>query len=243
MKAMILAAGKGTRLGNLTQDLPKALVRIHGIPVLELAILKLKTHGFAEIIVNIHHFGAQITEFLDSKNNFNIRMEISDEKDLLLKTGGGLKKASWFFDNTPFLLYNVDVITDLDLRKFYHFHIQNGGLATLAVRNRDTRRYLLTNADGVVCGWRNVHTGEERISRPGDLISEKVAFSGMSILSPEFLKYFPEKDIFSIMDMYLDLASEQHVVTFKHDDTRWVDIGKPGSIGEAEKLFPEIGVS
>jgi len=242
MKAMIFAAGKGTRLGPLTDHRPKALIPIHGVPILEWTIRNLVRHGFVDIIINVHHFPDQIGQFLQENENFGIRIELSDETNLLLETGGGLKKASGFFkDGPPFLLYNVDVLTDLDLNKLYRYHEASGAIATLAVRHRDTQRYLATDQNGYLCGWKNIQTGEAIISRPESGAQDLVAFSGIHVVNPEILNYLPDKEVFPVMEWYLDLARHHHIQTFLHDETRWLDIGKPGRIEEAEKLFPELG--
>jgi NDP-sugar pyrophosphorylase family protein len=241
MKAMIFAAGKGTRLGSITKDIPKAMVKINGVPILEHTILKLKNYGFNEIILNVHHFSGQIINFLESKNNFGIRIEISDESEQLLDTGGGLKKAAWFFkEDEPFLVHNVDVLTDLDLNGFYKAHLKSGALATLAVRRRKTVRYLLSDENGVLCGWRNINTGEERIVKDYSGILEEVAFSGIHVIHPALLMNLPDKKVFSMIEVYLYLAASNRIMTFNHDDTRWLDIGKPETLGFAEKMFPEL---
>ena len=238
---MIFAAGRGTRLGSITKDIPKALVEINGIPVLEHNIRKLIRYGFDEIIINIHHFGDQVVEFLKSKNNFGIRMEISDESIELLDTGGGLKKAAWFLKgNRPFLVHNVDVLCDLGLNSFFEAHLKSGALATLAMRSRKTVRYLLSDENGVLCGWRNIKTGEEKIVRENSGSLQEVAFSGIHVISPELLKKLPDKKVFSMIEVYLSLAGKNKIMVFNHDDTRWLDIGKPETLGLAEKMFPSL---
>lgn len=241
MRAMIFAAGRGTRLGTITQDIPKALVEVNGKPILEHTILNLQRQGFNEIILNVHHFSSQIIDFIRSKNNFGIRIEISDETENLLDTGGGLKKASWFFEgNQPFLVHNVDVLTDLDLNGFYKAHLESGALATLAVRKRKTVRYLLSDENGVLCGWKNLKTGEEKIVKDysGDL--QEVAFSGIHVISPELLKKLPDRKVFSMIEVYLSLAGEYKIMVFNHGNTRWLDIGKPETLGQAGKMFPYL---
>src|SRR5664280_1226211 len=163
MKAMIFAAGLGTRLKPVTDNLPKALVPIAGKPLLEHVILKLKSAGFDEIIVNIHHFPDQIIDFLKANNNFSIRIEVSDERNLLLDTGGGIRRAAWFFDDEkPFLVHNVDILSNVDLKELYQQHLRSNSLATLVVSKRDTFRYLLFNDDNRLCGWINEKTGETK---------------------------------------------------------------------------------
>ncbi|MDR2853752.1 MAG: NTP transferase domain-containing protein, partial [Prevotellaceae bacterium] len=156
-KALIFAAGLGTRLQPFTNTMPKALVPIGGKPLLEHIILKLKHSGFDEIIINIHHFGEQIIDFLQNKNHFGIRIEISDERDILLNTGGGIRKTQWFFnDNAPFLVHNVDILSNIDLRNLYDNHLKNSALATLAVSERATQRYFLFDTQNTLHGWTNV---------------------------------------------------------------------------------------
>lgn len=238
MKAMIFAAGKGTRLGDLTNERPKALVPVNGVPVLEYAIKKLVHFGFNQIIINIHHFGDQILSFLNENNNFEIQIEISDERNELLDTGGGLKKAAWFLEKgDPFLVYNVDVLTDLNLKTLYEYHLSKNSLATLATRHRDTARYLLVDSENVLCGWQNIKTGEIIKSRDDISDTEREAFSGIQIIDPEIFKLFPKGDIFPLMGVYLKLASEFQIGTFNHDSTRWLDIGKPETILEANSYF------
>ena len=238
MKAMIFAAGKGTRLGDLTINRPKALVPINRVPVLEYAIKKLMHFGFNQIIINIHHFGDQVITFLKENDNFGIQIEISDERSELLDTGGGLKKAAWFLDKGgPFLVYNVDVLTDLNLKSLYEYHLSKNALATLATRHRDTARYLLVNSENILCGWQNIKTGEIIKSREDITDTQREAFSGIQVISPEIFKLFPKGDVFPLMGVYLQLASEYQIGTFNHDYTRWLDIGKPESIMEANSYF------
>jgi len=238
---MIFAAGKGTRLGDLTKYCPKALVRVNGVPLLQFAIKNLIRFGFYEIIINIHHQGDHILQFLKEKNNFGIRIDISDERDELLDTGGGLRKASWFLEGEePFLLYNVDVFTDLDLRDIYDFHVASGFIATLAVRHRNTARYLILDDHKFLCGWTNTKTDEIINSRDTGKRPEKVAFSGIQVLSPEILNLLPDKKVFPILEFYLNLASRYTIGTYSHDHTRWIDVGNPGTLKVAENIFPEL---
>ena len=167
MKAMIFAAGMGTRLKPLTDTMPKALVPINGKPMLEHIILKLKNSGFTQIVINIHHLGQQIIDFLAENNNFGIDIIISDERDYLMDTGGGIKKAKSFFTGKePFLIHNVDIISNVDLKKLYEKHLETNPLATLLVSKRETSRYLLFNKENKLCGWRNLETGEVKSFYP-----------------------------------------------------------------------------
>ncbi|MDR1699547.1 MAG: NTP transferase domain-containing protein, partial [Prevotellaceae bacterium] len=185
MKAMIFAAGLGTRLKPLTDNKPKALVEIAGKPLLEHVINKLTAAGFNEIIINVHHFADQIIDFVKQKNNFGVRLEISDERQMLLDTGGGVQKAAWFFDDgKPFLLHNVDILSDINLQTLYANHLETGAEATLAVNSRVTSRYLFFDRTMRMRGWTNETTGE--IKPPGTEIDktwEKLAFSGIHVIS------------------------------------------------------------
>lgn len=225
MKAMIFAAGLGTRLRPLTNNLPKALFEIKGKPLLEITIDKLIQNGFDEIIVNVHHFAEQVIYFL-TKKKFNAKIGISDESDKLLDTGGGLKKAKWFFDDgEPFLLHNVDIISDINLNEFYKIHLKNKSIATLAVQKRKSSRYLLFDEDNFLCGWENVKTGEKIISKNKYPLS-RLAFSGIHVVDPKLFSYFPNKEIFSIIDVYLNAARKEKIKLFLHNDSFWQDIGK-----------------
>lgn len=245
MKAMILAAGKGTRLGPVTKKLPKALVKIGDTTLLENAITTLAKQGFNELVINIHHFGTEIVRFLEAHKNFGLKIVISDERDHLLDTGGALKKASGFFDkNIPFLVYNVDILTNMDLKSLIKNHISSGALATLAVRHRETSRYLLVDREGWLKGWKNVKTGERRGKLKPDGILNKVAFSGIQVISPELFDLIPEKnEVFPILDLYLSLSANQLINTHVHDNSLWMDAGKAETFGQAESLLDQINQS
>lgn len=238
MKAMIFAAGLGTRLKPLTDNIPKALVQLEGIPLLEHVITKLITIGINEVIINVHHHAEKIIDFLKSKNNFNIRIEISNEIDLLLDTGGGLKKAAWFFnDGHPFLVHNVDVISDIDLENLYISHIQSNALATIAVRNRPTNRYFLFDSNLNLGGWENRASGEKRITKKSSEKMTPLAFSGIQIISPRIFDLMTEDGKFSITNTYLSLSTYNIIKGYRHDTGSWIDMGKPQSIAEAEILL------
>ena len=239
MKAMIFAAGLGTRLKPLTDSIPKALVPIAGKPLLEHVILKLKTAGFDEIIVNVHHFPDQIIDFLKANNNFDIRIEVSDERDQLLDTGGGIRKAKHFFDDgQPFLVHNVDILSDIDLTELFQQHLVTDSLATLVVSRRDTFRYLLFNDDQRLCGWINEKTGETKHIRFDDISGfNKLAFAGIQVLSPrvfELMETFDAK--FPIMDFYLSNAQTQVIKGFIPTDLHMLDVGKLNVLDEAERF-------
>jgi len=239
MKAMIFAAGLGTRLKPLTDNLPKALVPIAGKPLLEWVILKLKAAGFDEIIVNVHHFPNQIIDFLKGNDNFGIRIEISDESDSLLDTGGGIRNAAWFFDDgKPFLIHNVDILSNVDLKALYHQHLRTNSLATLVVSKRDTFRYLLFNDDLRLNGWINEKTGQ---TKPADLkkpeLYNKLAFSGIQMLSPrvfEFMENLEPK--FPIIDFYLSTMKKEIISGFVPENYSMLDVGKLNMLDEAERF-------
>ena len=240
---MIFAAGLGTRLLPLTNDRPKALVEVGGMPLLEIAIRRLKYYGFTEIIINVHHFAEKIIAFLKEKNNFDIQITISHEKELLLETGGGLKKAAHFFDdNQPFLICNADILTNLDLRKFYDAHCQSNAIATMAVRNRATSRYLIFDKKNELVGWRNVKTDEVKwTNKPRKRSISNWAFSGLQVISPAFFKYFPnDETAFSTIPMYLAAAKDERVLAYPHDETIWLDVGKLSALEEAETIVPKL---
>ncbi|ULB34876.1 nucleotidyltransferase family protein [Proteiniphilum propionicum] len=241
MKAMIFAAGLGTRLKPLTDTMPKALIRVGGKPLLQHVIEKLKGSGFDEIIINIHHFADQIIDFVESNDYFDIRIEFSDERDRLLDTGGGVKKASWFFDDhKPFLIHNVDILSNIDLRSLYKIHELNNSEATLVVSDRPTSRYLLFDDSLQLKGWLNKTNGETKSHFP-DINPDnynKLAFSGIHILNTSILSYmqhFPDK--FSIIDFYLSICSKVRVAGYTPVNLKMIDVGKPGSPEEAESLL------
>ncbi len=236
MKSIIFAAGLGTRLRPLTNKTPKALVKINGTPLLEIAIQHLKRHGFNEIIINIHHFGDQIIRFLQDKNNFGILIEISDERDLLLETGGGLKKAAAFLGDAPFLAFNADIITDMNLKAFYDAHCRSEALATVAVRKRESSRYLQFDDQGTLCGWTNIKTGAVITSRHRTAVTNW-AFSGIHMLSPQIFEFMPNQDKFSIIDVYLEAAKTQTIKAYPHDEDLWLDVGKPEALEKAKILL------
>ncbi len=237
MKAMVFCAGTGTRLLPLTGNQPKALVKVNMMPMLMLTILRLKSSGFTDIIINLHHFPGQIIDFLKEHDNFGVNIAISDESGELLDTGGGLKKASWFFaDKHPFLLHNVDVVSDIDLRKMMRFHQTSYALATLAVSKRKSSRYLLFNQNKVLCGWQNVETGEKKIMRASQE-PEPYAFSGIHVVEPKLLQLIREEGKFSIIQLYLRLARSNDILGYVHDNTNWYDLGRPENIRRAEQNF------
>jgi len=239
MKAMIFAAGLGKRLGKITNKVPKALVDINGKTALHIAVERCAAHGFNDIIINVHHYADMVENEVVKLNDMGFRVSVSDERDMLLENGGGLYKARSFFDNNPFLLYNVDIISDFDLSALYRLHIEKKGLATLAVRNRPGKRFLLVDDQGQLWGWRNISTGEEILVASTNENLIEIAFSSMHIVEPEIFKYMNE-GIYSMIDLYLRLAAEHKIFTLKHDDGYWVDVGTPESLDLVRKLLGSI---
>ncbi len=237
MKAFILAAGLGTRLRPLTDSTPKALIKLNGIPLLEFIIKRLIKFGFNEIIINVHHLAEQIIDFL-GKNKFDADIFISDERNLLLDTGGGLKKASFFFDDGfPFLIHNVDIISDINLTDFYEYHKKQNSIATIAVQKRNSSRYFLFDNENNLCGWKNSKTSETKIIRTSSSPFTEYAFSGIHAVNPDIFKYFPSDDVFSIIDFYLAVAIEKRITFYDHSRNFFFDLGKKENIKLAEKFL------
>ncbi len=244
MKAMILAAGLGTRLRPLTDDRPKALVEVAGRTLLEITVARLRDFGVGEVIVNVHHFADRVVDYLKSHHNFGLRIEVSRE-DLLLDTGGGLKKAAWFFLedslhlDEPFILHNVDVISTIDLKRMVEIHKQRQALATLAVQARETSRYLLFDEQLRLSGrlaGRNQQAEFVQSSR--GLEAEALAFSGIHVISPRLLGMITEEGAFSIVSSYLRLAGQgERILGFRADEFYWRDLGKPENLAQAEQDF------
>lgn len=224
---MILAAGLGTRLRPVTDILPKALVKVGGKTLLESAIRHLAGHGVKDIIINVHHFADQVIDFLARNNNFGLNISISDERDQLLDTGGGLVKASAFFTGKgPFFVRNVDILSDLDLNKMMEYHQQSKAVATLAVRIRETSRYFLFDTDHRLCGWTNSKTGEKVVASGSGKNLEMMAFSGIQVLSPEIFNLVTETGKFSLTPLYLRLAKDHLIRGFPDNSSLWKDVGK-----------------
>lgn len=239
MKAMIFAAGLGTRLLNETSNKPKALVEIGGKTLLQHTIEKLKNGGVTEIVVNIHHFAGEMRIFL-KENDFRIKIHISDESEKLLDTGGALKKAAGFFAGTgeSVIIHNVDIISNISLGALAAFHQKSGALATLAVRKRQTQRYLKFNDDNRLVGWVNKKSGEARISIGEDFENaSEMAFSGIHIIQPEIFRLMPPEDKFSIVDLYLELAKTHQIKGYIDNSDVWMDLGKPEELAKARRIF------
>jgi len=237
MKAMILAAGLGTRLRPLTDDRPKALVTVAGRTLLEIALARLRAFGVNEVIVNTHHHAEMMADYLKANGNFGMRIEVSHE-DELLDTGGGLKKAAHFFLGSsgeaqePFLLHNVDVVSNIDLGRIVRFHAEQNALATLAVQERFTSRYLLFDEQGRLCGRRAGLDGAVELARPENDL-QALAFTGIHVLSPQIFAKLAEEGAFSIITAYLRLAGQgEKIVAFRADESYWRDLGRPQSLLE-----------
>ena len=225
-KAMILAAGLGTRLKPFTDQKPKALLEWEGKPLLEHVILKLKAAGFTSIIINVHHFAELIMEYVKKKDDFGIQIEFSHEKEELLDTGGGIARASWFFGEEAFLVYNVDIFSNIDLRAMYEDHKSSGAIATMAVKERVTTRSLLMDKEGFLQGWRDNRTGDTILCGETDEGLVPIAFSAIHIMDPKVFGFFPEEQRFPIMPFYLELAKTHPVRLYRHDRDSWTDMGK-----------------
>lgn len=239
---MIFAAGLGTRLKPLTDHMPKALVPVAGKPMLEHVILKLIASGFDEIVINVHHFAEQIIDFLKEKNNFGIKIWISDETEELLDTGGGIKKASSLL-NEPFLVHNADILSNVDLKALYDFHLASENDATLLVSPRKTVRYLLFDQTNRLCGWINKDTLQTKpegfIYQPDE--QQEYAFGGIHIISPSLFKYMEGwTGKFSIMDFYLQTCQKAKLGGYAKEDLQLIDIGKPDTLAQAEEFIRQI---
>lgn len=237
---MVFAAGLGTRLRPYTNDRPKALVEVQGKTLLEIVLRRLKSFGVQEVVVNVHHYADLILEFLNKHEDFGLDIHISDERDLLLDTGGGLLKAKKYLRGAPFLIHNVDILSDLDLTALYEQHLKDPCLSTLAVRHRETSRYLEFDKRGRLSGWVNKKTNERKISRKATSTNEW-AYSGMAVIDPTLFAYFPEdKAAFSIIEVWLAAAKHGVIRNFTHDDSRWLDVGKPAELARAAEEFHSL---
>ena len=236
MKAMIFAAGMGTRLQPFTDNHPKALAQVNGVPLLERNIKYLQGYGINDFVINIHHFGGQILAFLAENENFGANIEISNESDELLETGGGLLFARRFLENEKtFLIMNVDILTDLNITNFINIHELKGGMVTLAVSDRDSTRKLMFNDKMYLKGWKNLTTNIKTVVG-GIFKLRELAFSGVHCVNSEIFTKITRTGKFSIMDEYLDLMKEDIIIGYQHT-ANLIDVGKPESVAEAEKLF------
>lgn len=235
IKAMIFAAGLGTRLKPFTLDNPKALFPVNGVPLLERNIKYLQSFGVNSFVINVHHFADKIEFFLKKNNNFNANIEISDERDELLETGGGLWKAKNLLGNQPFLVMNSDILTNLNIQKLIDFHLQRNPLATLAVSDRKSTRKLLFNKEDKLCGWKDLRDGKMILSE--EKYSKELAFSGIHIIDPKIFEYKEYTSKFSIMKPYLDLMQKEEFLAYNHTGDILLDVGKPEAVPLAEKWF------
>ena len=236
MKAMIFAAGMGTRLQPFTDNHPKALAQVNGVPLLERNIKYLQGYGINDFVINIHHFGGQILAFLAENDNFGANIEISNESDELLETGGGLLFAKRFLENEKtFLIMNVDILTDLNITNFINIHELKGGMVTLAVSDRDSTRKLMFNDKMYLKGWKNLITNKKTVVG-GIFKLRELAFSGVHCVNSEIFTKITRTGKFSIVDEYLDLMKEDIIIGYQHT-ANLIDVGKPESVAEAEKLF------
>ena len=234
MKAMILAAGLGTRLRPLTDSRPKALVEVAGRTLLEITLERLRSFGIHEVIINVHHFADMILDYLKTKDNFGMRIEVSRE-EVLLDTGGGLKRAAWFFreGSDPFILHNVDVISTIDLQRMVQFHTENQALATLAVQDRKTSRPLLFDEQLQLCGRRSGRDQKTELVRSSQQVLA-LAFSGIHVISPRLFAMMIEEGVFSIITSYLRLAAQgEKILAFRADEYYWRDLGRPEHLMQA----------
>jgi NDP-sugar pyrophosphorylase family protein len=250
---MILAAGLGTRLRPLTGDRPKALVEIGGRTLLEITLSRLRTFGVSEAIINVHHFADMVVDYLRANNNFGMRIEVSRE-EVLLDTGGGLKKAAHFLVGNsvekssrlqePFIVHNVDVLSTIDLRRMVQFHNENQALATLAVQDRKTSRYLLFDDRSQLCGRRSSDQGPELVQSSrarSEQQAQALAFSGIHVISPRFLTMMKEDGAFSIIATYLRLAAGgEKILAFRADEYYWRDLGTPENVAQAAQDLQKI---
>lgn len=249
MKAMVLAAGLGTRLRPLTNDRPKALVEIGGRTLLEITLARLRGFGITEVIINVHHFADLVLQYLKTNNNFGMRIAVSRE-DVLLDTGGGLKKAAYFFldgsghADDPFILHNVDVISTIDLRRTVQFHTEHHALATLAVQDRKTSRYLLFDEHSHLCGRRSGSDEPTELVRSSSQ-AQALAFGGIHVISPRLIPMMIEEGAFSIINTYLRLAAEgEEILGFRADEYYWRDLGRLEDLKQAaqdleQKIIPQ----
>ena len=251
MKAMIFAAGLGTRLRPLTNDRPKALVEVAGQPMLQRVIMRLKETGVDELVINIHYFGDRVIEFMQQHGNFGLTVHISDERqwcDQPLETGGGIMQArQWLDGNEPFIVHNADILTDLDLAAFYRYHCERQAMATLLVKKRDTQRYFLLNDDRRLQGWTNISTGEikpDGVALDMDALHRR-AFGGVHVISPEIFplleKYADGRLAFGIVPFYLAACSNNPIYGYEPDESyTWFDIGKPETLTSASAYFSGV---
>lgn len=238
IQGMIFAAGLGTRFKPWTDKHPKALAVINGKSLLQRNIEYLQGYGINDVVVNVHHFADQVIDALEKNKGWGSKIRISDESDEVLETGGGLKKAAPLLNAGTIVIVNADILTDLDLHAMIQYHHQHQPIATLATTGRSTSRYFLFDVQQILCGWRNTHTGEEKISRAADHLQQK-AFSGIHVIQKELISRIHRSGKFSMVDGYLDLARTEKILSFDHSGSKFIDVGKPESVAIAENLFED----
>ena len=234
-----MSAGKGTRLAKITETIPKVLVDVNGKSLLQVAAETCSRYGFDDIIVNVHYLAGMVEEEITRLKKLGFKITVSDERDLLLENGGGLYKARDFFDSKPFLVYNADIVTDLDLFSLYKYHLKNKGLATLAVRNREGSRFLLVNSDGVLKGWCNIVTGERILAVKEEEDLTRIGFSSIQIIEPEIFKYMKD-GIYTVVSLYLELADSHNIYTYRCDDGYWFNVGTPEELEKVRAFLGKI---
>lgn len=238
MKAMVFAAGLGTRLKPYTDSIPKALVPVNGKPMLRITLDKLARYGFNDIVVNVHHFADQVNEFVTRYDNKRMIIRISDESDELLDTGGGLKKAEDYLKgDSPFLIHNVDILSNIPLDLVYNSHMEDNPLATVVVQDRDYDRKLIIDEKNFVCGWEDLVTGERIINREPEGSLRSMTFSSIHVVHPDIFPLIKREGSFSIIPVYLDLVAEYPIKAWNADGYKWIDIGTPEKLRQAEEMF------
>lgn len=236
MKAMIFAAGLGTRFKPWTDHHPKALAIVNGKSLLQRNIEYLQQFGIREVVVNVHHFAEQVIEAIAANKGWGSQVAISDERSEVLETGGGLLKAKHLLHQQTFLTLNADILTDVNLGEMIAFHHQQKALITLGITKRETKRYLLFNNHNRLCGWRNVDTNLEKIAMPADNYQQR-GYSGLAIFDASVFDHITQTGKFSLIDVYLSLAPQHPIIGFDHSNSKLLDVGKPGSVAIAESMF------
>jgi len=231
---MLFSAGLGTRLRPYTDNCPKALVEIDGCSLLEINLGRLVACGFEEVVINLHHYGDQIIDFLRRREDWGIRILLSDERQRLLDTGGGLLKARPLLEGEPFLIHNVDILSDIDLAALFAYHQAGGQTATLAIRERSSSRQLLFDAARELCGWAHSERGERKWRHVGREV-QPMAYSGIAVLSSSIFSYMPREEgaVFSIIDTFLRVDVAERVIGYPHTEGYWLDVGKPAAVATA----------
>ena len=241
-KAMILAAGLGTRLKPWTDKHPKALALVNGKTLLQRNVEYLQQAGIKDVVVNVHHFHKQVEAAIKNNNGWGSNITISDESSAVLETGGGLLHAAHLLKGEDaFVVINVDILTDMNLSSMINYHQEKKPLVTLATSTRETSRYLLFDEGNNLCGWRNIINGEEKTVSPlvKDALAnaQQKAFSGIHIINPEIFNYIKQQGKFSIIDVYMDLMKDHTIKSFDDNESRFIDVGKPESVLMAEAMF------